>query len=111
MARTLELRAVGQCLVSSTHKFGRFFSKNEHQLPKTWAQLFEYNDVVAYDTVSDPYELVNLAHPRYRDQNKALILKLNQDLNDLIKRETTETTNVQSPWSKLRKTRSNAAAP
>lgn len=103
MARTLELRALGQCVVTGRHKFGRFFSPRDHQLPETWDALFEANDVVAYDTLDDPYELVNLAHPRYRDRNRALLLRLNDALNAAIAAETATPGPPRVPWTSRRR--------
>ena len=98
MARTLELRALGQGLVSARHKFGRFFAPANYQLPETWDALFAENDVVCYDTRSDPYELANLAHPRYRASNRDLLLRLNAELNALVAAETARGA-APLPWA------------
>ena len=97
-----------QGIVTRTHKFARYFAATEHQTPTTWAELFECNDVVLYDIGRDPHELVNLAHPRYRHQYRALILELNALLNEVVERETapgappargaSRRTAVKLPW-------------
>ena len=43
--------------------------------------------MVLYDRVSDPDELVNLAHAYYRDRHRELILELNAKLNALLDAE------------------------
>jgi len=88
--------------VTDSHKFGRFFSAAEHTVPETWEELFGSNDVVVYDTREDPYELVNLAHPRYRERNRELILSLNSMLNDLVAAETFG--GAGAPWEASVKT-------
>jgi len=99
MARTLELRSLGQCAVGARFKFGRFFSPTNYQVPETWDDLFGENDVVCYDVASDPYELVNLAHPRYRDANRATLLGLNAELNALVAAEAPAVAGVPLPWT------------
>ena len=53
-------------------------------MPTSWSQLFADNDVVLYDVLADPDELVNLAHPRYRARHRRAILALNARLNDAL---------------------------
>ena len=85
--RTAVLRSVGQAVCTPTHSFARFFSSTELNRPETWEALFTHNDVVLYDRVSDPDELVNLAHAYYRDRHRELILELNAKLNALLDAE------------------------
>ena len=54
-----------------------------------------------YDIGRDPHELVNLAHPRYRHQYRALILELNALLNETIARETATGTDARLDESEV----------
>ena len=56
-----------------------------------------------YDIGRDPHELVNLAHPRYRDRNRALLLRLNDALNAAIAAETATPGPPRVPWTSRRR--------
>ena len=68
-----------------TVKFARFFAPSQHHVPKDWDMLTRYNDLVLFDTKTDPFEMQNLAleGAKYRD----LLLALNRKTNALIASE------------------------
>jgi len=67
------------------YKFARYFKPAEHHQPRDWETLTRHNELELYDTAADPDELTNLAHQP--EQNKALLMALNERTNALIASE------------------------
>ena len=63
----------------------RYYSPQEHHVPRTLWQLFANNDVELFDLKSDPLEMNNLAIDRKKYGD--LILTMNNKLNLLIEYE------------------------
>ena len=66
------------------YTFGRYFSPLDPNRPADLASLYAHNDVVLYDRVSDPGELVNLAGDPAHD---AIVADLSAKLEALISAE------------------------
>ncbi|MGV7228930.1 MAG: sulfatase-like hydrolase/transferase [Nitrospirales bacterium] len=81
----LKKRGAIRSVYDGQYKFTRYFSPQEHHVPKTIEQLFANNDVELFDIKRDPLEMHNLAidHKKYGD----LILTMNNKLNLLIENE------------------------
>ena len=71
------------------YTFGRYFSPLEHNRPQNLDELFAMNDVVLYDRLSDPGELINLA---YLDEHRETVDVLRSRLEALIDDEIGEDT-------------------
>ena len=84
----LKKRGAIRSAYDGQYKFTRYFSPQEHHLPKTMEQLFANNDVELFDLKRDPLEMHNLAidSKKYGD----LILTMNTKLNLLIEQEVGE---------------------
>jgi arylsulfatase A-like enzyme len=84
----LKKRGAIRSVYDGQYKFSRYFSPQEHHVPKTMEQLFAKNDVELFDLKRDPLEMHNLAidHKKYGD----LILTMNNKLNLLIEHEVGE---------------------
>ncbi|MEO8401771.1 MAG: sulfatase-like hydrolase/transferase [Gammaproteobacteria bacterium] len=67
------------------YKFGRYYSPNNVNTPKTLDEIITNNDVQLFDLKKDPDERNNLA--LQPEKNKDLILKMNSLLNELIAKE------------------------
>lgn len=67
------------------YKYGRYYAPNAFNAPKTFEDIFKYNDVQLFDLTNDPSEQHNLAIEA--EKHKALILKMNALLNDLMSKE------------------------
>ena len=81
----LEKRGAIRSVYDGQYKFTRYFSPQEHHLPKTMEQLFAKNDVELFDLKRDPLEMHNLAIDRKKYGD--LILTMNNKLNLLIENE------------------------
>lgn len=74
-----------RCITDGRYKFARYFSLEQHNMPTTMKELFDYNDVELFDLSKDPDEMRNLANdPK---QNGDVIMAMNEKLNALIKDE------------------------
>ncbi len=70
------------------YKFSRYFSPEEHHMPRSLEELFALNDVELFDLESDPQETENLA---LEDRAQGdLLLAMNDKLNALIEDEVGE---------------------
>lgn len=78
-------RGAIRSVTDGRYRFTRYFSPEQHNSPKSYEALFEYNDVELYDLKNDPNEMRNLAVDRRA--NGELLLAMNQKLNDVIAAE------------------------
>ena len=78
----LRKRGAIRSVTDGRHRFSRYFSPLQHNLPKTPRQIFQYNDVELFDLEADPNEMQNLA--TNRRANQELLLAMNQKLSDVI---------------------------
>jgi arylsulfatase len=101
----LSKRGAMRSVIDGRHRFTRYFSPKQHNVPATLEQLFQYNDVELYDLEADPtleqlfqyndvelydleadpHEMNNLAVDR--KANGELLLAMNQKLTDTIAAE------------------------
>ncbi len=81
----LTKRGAIRSVTDGRHRFSRYFSPLQHNLPKTLEEIFEYNDVELYDLQVDPNEMQNLAVDV--KANGDLLLAMNQKLSDVIDAE------------------------
>lgn len=81
----LKKRGAIRSVYDGQYKFTRYFSPQEHHVPKTIEQLFANNDVELFDLKRDPLEMHNLAIDRKKYGD--LILTMNNKLNLLIENE------------------------
>ena len=67
------------------YKFARYYAPNRFNTPRSLEEILAWNDLELFDLKVDPEEKNNLAlNPK---QNKALILRMNSLLNELMARE------------------------
>ncbi|WP_253377833.1 sulfatase-like hydrolase/transferase [unidentified bacterial endosymbiont] len=64
------------------YKFARYFSLKQHNIPKTMKELLDKNDIELFDIINDPDENDNLANDP--EKHQALIMRMNEKLNQLI---------------------------
>jgi arylsulfatase len=81
----LRKRGSVRTVVDGKHKFSRYFSPLQHNLPQSIDDLYRYNDVELYDLENDHSETLNLAVSQ--EDNMELILAMNVKLNALIEKE------------------------
>jgi arylsulfatase len=67
------------------YKLNRYFSPQQHHMPRTLEELFANNDVELFDLETDPHEMLNLAIDR--QANGDLLVAMNDKLNALIESE------------------------
>jgi arylsulfatase len=67
------------------YKFARYYAPNAFNTPKTMEEIFKNNDVQLFDLKNDPAEMKNLA--LQPEQNKLLILRMNDLMNNLLAKE------------------------
>ncbi len=67
------------------YKYARYYAPAQFNTPTTLEQILGYNDIELFDLKNDPEEMKNLAVQAY--EHKAIILRMNALLNDLIARE------------------------
>ncbi len=85
--RTLNLDSRGMVrgIITDQYKFVRYFNPLNFNMPSTMEELFENNDVQLFDLKDDPEEINNLAADS--ENNKELIMQMNDLLNRTINRE------------------------
>jgi hypothetical protein len=81
----LARRGAIRSVTDGRYRFSRYFSPEQHNSPKSYEALFEFNDVEMYDLKNDPNEMRNLAVDRRT--NAEVLLAMNQKLNDVIEAE------------------------
>lgn len=81
----LKKRGTLRTAADGRYKFTRYFAPTQHNMPKTYDELYQNNDVELYDLESDPGEMTNLA--AVKGQNKELVMSMNTKLNNVIKDE------------------------
>ena len=84
----LAKRGAIRSVFDGRHRFARYFSPKEHNLPASLDALFQLNDVELFDVERDPLERDNLAVDRKK--NAELLEAMNAKLNALIGREVGE---------------------
>ena len=84
----LRKRGAIRAVYDGRYKLSRYFSPEEHHLPRSLEELLTLNDVELFDLESDPQETKNLAI-QDRAQGE-LLLAMNDKLNALIVEEVGE---------------------
>ncbi len=79
------LRVSIRSITDGRHKFSRYFSFHQFNMPTTLEALRAMNDLELYDLHADPDEVVNLAYDF--DAHRDLIATMNAKLNALIESE------------------------
>jgi arylsulfatase len=81
----LDKRGFLSFVFDGRYKFARYYAPTAFNTPRTLEEIFRNNDVQLFDLQNDPEEIHNLALEP--DKNRALILRMNELLNDLIAKE------------------------
>jgi arylsulfatase A-like enzyme len=84
----MEKRGAIRSVFDGRYKLSRYFSPQQHHMPRTIGELYANNDIELFDLVNDPNEMVNLAMDR--KTNGDLLLAMNGKLNALIEDEVGE---------------------
>jgi arylsulfatase len=81
----LDKRGFLSFVYDGRYKFARYYAPTAFNTPRTLDEILKNNDVQLFDLQSDPEEIRNLSLEP--DKNRALILQMNELLNDLIAKE------------------------
>ena len=81
----LARRGAIRSVFDGRYKLNRYFSPQQHHLPRSIEELFANNDIELFDLAADPYEMKNLAMDRRN--NGDLLVAMNDKLNALISSE------------------------
>jgi arylsulfatase len=81
----LDKRGFLSFVFDGRYKFARYYAPTAFNTPRTLEEIFSNNDAQLFDLQHDPEEMHNLTVDP--DTNRALILKMNELLNDLIAKE------------------------
>jgi arylsulfatase len=84
----LKKRGAIRSVYDGRYKLNRYFSPQEHHIPRSIEELLANNDVELFDLVDDPYEMNNLATDSRR--NGDLLVAMSEKLNILIEAEVGE---------------------
>ena len=84
----LSKRGAIRSVFDGKYKFSRYFSPQQHHVPRTLEQLYGGNDLELFDLRVDPLEMTNLAFDR--KANGDIMLAMNDKLNLLIEQEVGE---------------------
>lgn len=85
----MKKRGAMRMVYDGRYVFARYFSPKQHNRPTTLEDIYRNNDVELFDTQADPLEMNNLAMPG-KQQQKDLLLAMNDKLNHLIDSEVGE---------------------
>jgi arylsulfatase len=88
----LKKRGAIRSVFDGRYKLNRYFSPQEHHVPRTLEELRANNDVELFDLGSDPGEARNLAN-----ENRDLLIAMNDKLNALIESEVGEDSGQMMP--------------
>jgi arylsulfatase len=77
------------------YKLNRYFSPQEHHVPRSMEELFANNDVELFDLSADPLEVNNLASDRRG--NGELLIAMNDKLNALLAAEVGDDSGLMLP--------------
>ena len=84
----LSKRGAIRSVFDGKYKFSRYFSPQQHHVPRTLEHLYGGNDLELFDLSVDPLEMTNLAFDR--KANGDIMLAMNDKLNLLIEQEVGE---------------------
>jgi arylsulfatase len=84
----LSKRGAIRSVYDGRYKLNRYFSPQEHHIPRSIEELFADNDVELFDLETDPNETENLAMDQR--SNGELLVAMNDKLNALIESEVGE---------------------
>ena len=84
----MEKRGAIRSVFDGRYRFSRYFSPQQHHLPRSIEEIYANNDLELFDLISDPNEMVNLAMDR--KANAELLVAMNEKLNALIEYEVGE---------------------
>lgn len=88
----LTKRGAIRSVFDGRYKLNRYFSPQEHHVPRSLEQLLPNNDVELFDLETDPHETRNLA-----TNDRDLLVAMNDKLNALIESEVGEDTGQMMP--------------
>ena len=91
----LKKRGAIRSVFDGQFKFSRYFSPQQHHLPRSIEELYANNDIELFDLIKDSNEMVNLATDR--QANGDLLLAMNEKLNALLEFEVGEDTGQMLP--------------
>jgi arylsulfatase len=81
----LDKRGFLSFVFDGRYKYARYYAPTVFNTPRTLEEIFSSNDVQLFDLQNDPDEMHNLAAES--DKNGALILRMNELLNNLTSKE------------------------
>ena len=84
----LAKRGAIRTVFDGRYKLNRYFSPQEHNMPRSIEELFANNDVELFDLEDDPNEVDNLAMDRRKSSD--LLVAMNEKLNETIESEVGE---------------------
>ncbi len=84
----MEKRGAIRSVYDGQYKLSRYFSPQQHHMPRSIEELYANNDIELFDLIDDPNEMNNLATDR--KTNGDLLLAMNEKLNALIEYEVGE---------------------
>lgn len=91
----LSKRGAIRSIYDGRYKLNRYFSPQQHHVPRSLEELFKHNDIELFDLVADPHEMNNLATDR--NKHADLLAAMNDKLNALIESEVGEDTGQGLP--------------